>query len=446
MDPEPYSLLYILASFQNIFPFGIVISLLVFSGLISGSEVAFFSLSKKDLEDNREAYPEHIDKIQSLLRDKKGLLSTILILNNFVNIALVVYVSTLTNVMEFPSYTLFNTIIISGEVVELIFNLGLVTFLILLFGEIIPKVYAQNNPLSVAIKMVGPISQFKKWLRPINKPLIAMTRFLEKSFKPESFSVDQLSQAIELTSEDASTSQDEQKILEGIVSFGNSQAREIMTPRVDMFALEKETPFVDVIEKIKEFGYSRIPVYSKNEDEICGILFAKDLIKYIDKTHFDWLTVIKKPYFIPESKKLDDLLSDIQSTKNHMAIVVDEYGGTSGLVTLEDIIEEIVGEISDEFDDEDLRYTKIDDQTYVFEGKTTLKDFLRTINVENEPLFDEAKGDAETIAGFILEQIDGFPKRNQTLTFHNYVFTIESLTRKRIKRIKVQINKPESDE
>ena len=256
--------------------------------------------------------------------------------------------------------------------------------------------------------------------------------------KKTNFSVNQLSQALELTSTD-DTSQEEQKILEGIVTFGNTDTKQVMSPRIDLFSLDINESFAEIYPKIVDKGYSRIPVYRDNIDRIEGVLFVKDLIPHINKKDFDWKKLIREPFFVPENKKLDDLLKDFQSMKSHLAIVVDEYGGTSGIVSLEDVIEEIVGDISDEFDDDDIHYSKIDDCNYIFEGKINLKDFFRVIDTD-ESLFEEQKGEAETLAGFILEILGNFPKRKQKIQFENFLFTIEAVDNKRIKQIKVTIN------
>jgi gliding motility-associated protein GldE len=251
-------------------------------------------------------------------------------------------------------------------------------------------------------------------------------------------SVDQLSQALELTSED-DTTQEEQKILQGIVSFGNTDTKQVMRPRLDIFALNKTQSYAQIMPEVISKGYSRIPVYIDNVDTIVGILYVKDLLQHIDKKTFDWTTLLREPFFVPENKKLDDLMAEFQEKKVHLAVVVDEYGGTSGLVSLEDIIEEIVGDISDEFDDEDIIYSKLDNKNYVFEGRTALKDFYKITKIENDTLFEDNKGEAETIAGFILEISGSFPKRNSKVYFKNYVFTIEALDKKRIKRVKVTL-------
>ncbi len=249
-------------------------------------------------------------------------------------------------------------------------------------------------------------------------------------------SVDHLSQALELASE-GDTTKEEQKILEGIVSFGSTDTKQVMRPRIDIFALNSEMKFSEIIEQIKQNGYSRVPVFSENMDNVLGVLYVKDLLPHIERKTFNWMPLIREPYFVPENKKLDDLLLEFQEKKNHLAVVVDEYGGTSGIVTLEDIIEEIVGDISDEFDDEDLIYSKLDDFNYVFDGKTALKDFYRVVNIEDEEDFEEQKGESETIAGFVLEIAGSFPKRGEKIQFKNYQFVVESLDKKRLKQIKI---------
>ena len=266
----------------------------------------------------------------------------------------------------------------------------------------------------------------------------SINKFLGK--QKSNISVDQLSQALELTSEE-DTTKEEHKILSGIVSFGNTETRTVMRPRVDISAISDDMSFAEILDFIKENGYSRVPVYHKNIDNITGVIYAKDLIPYLSKTDFNWKNIKRKAFFVPENKKLDDLLSEFQSKKIHLAIVVDEYGGTSGVITLEDIIEEIVGEISDEFDSEDSFYTKINDNTFIFEGKTSLKDFYRILNISDyiENKFEESRGDAETIAGFLLEIIGNFPEKNQVISFENFTFNIENIDKKRIKQIKVTI-------
>jgi putative hemolysin len=316
----------------------------------------------------------------------------------------------------------------------------LITFLILLFGEVLPKVYASRNNLKFSKFIAKPLTIIDQLLTPISTPMRAMTVYLhEKLGKQKSnISVDQLSQALELTSSDG-TSKEEQKILEGIVTFGNTDTKQVMSPRIDIFALEIQESFSEICPKIIKKGFSRIPVYNDNIDQIEGVLFVKDLIPYIHKDEFDWKSLMRKPFFVPENKKLDDLLKDFQSMKSHLAIVVDEYGGTSGLVSLEDVIEEIVGDISDEFDDENLNYSQIDEKNFLFEGKINLKDFYRIIPVD-EDLFEKRKGEAETLAGFILEILGNFPRKGHKIHFGNMFFTIEVVDKRRIKQIKITID------
>ncbi|MET0758954.1 MAG: gliding motility-associated protein GldE [Flavobacterium sp.] len=432
MDPEPPSYIAFLSTLDTdlLFGFIVIFVLLFFSAMVSGAEVAFFSLTQKDLDDvSQENHPKgHL--INSLLEKPKKLLATLIVANNFINIGIII-------LFFFLSKNLFH--LIASPILKFVVEVIIVTFLILLFGEVLPKVYASRNNIRFAKFVVDPLSILNKLLSPISLPMRAITIFLhEKLAKQKSnFSVDQLSQALELTSSEG-TSQGEQKILEGIVSFGNTDTKQVMSPRIDIFALEIDETFEELLPKIIEKGFSRIPVYRDNIDHIEGVLFVKDLIPHIDKKDFDWKTLLRTPFFVPENKKLDNLLKDFQSMKNHLAIVVDEYGGTSGLVSLEDVIEEIVGDISDEFDGEDINFSQIDDKNFLFEGKINLKDFYRIIAVD-ESLFEVRKGEAETLAGFILEILGNFPKKGQKINFSNCLFSIEVVDKKRIKQIKVTI-------
>jgi putative hemolysin len=430
LDPEPS--LYVASALDTDLIVGFVgIFILLFcSAIVSGAEVALFSLSQKEID---EALQENVSKgriISNLLDKPKKLLATLLVANNFINIGVVILFS-------FVGRDIFDAVI--SPVLKFILEVILVTSLILLFGEILPKVYASRNNLKFAQRVAYPIAILDKLLSPVSLPMRSATIYLHNKLGKQktSFSVGQLSQALELTDSD-DTSTEEQKILEGIVSFGNTDTKQVMSPRIDIFALEISESFAAIYPKIIEKGYSRIPVYRDNIDQIEGVLFVKDLLPYIDQKDFDWVTLIREPFFVPENKKLDNLLKDFQSMKSHLAIVVDEYGGTSGLVSLEDVIEEIVGDISDEFDDEHINFSQIDDKNYLFEGKINLKDFYRIIDV-NEDLFEIQKGEAETLGGFILEIIGNFPKKNQKITFQNCTFTIEAVDSKRIKQIKVTI-------
>ena len=377
--------------------------------------------------------------VVKLLQQPKKLLATILITNNFINILIVLLFASLGEfVFEGKDMRIdWGIISISTHIVKFSIEVVLVTFLILLFGEVLPKVYATRNSLQFSKLMAKPITVLNTLLTPLSLPLTRLTGVVEKRLggKTNRFSVEKLSQALELTSDDGTT-KDEQKILEGIVSFGNTETVQIMKPRIDIFALSDEESYKNVLAQIIKKGYSRNPVYHESIDTIVGVLYAKDLLAHLNKTDFKWQKLLREPFFVPENKKLDDLLSEFQEKKNHLAIVVDEYGGTSGIVTLEDVIEEIVGDISDEFDDEDLSYSKLDKNNYVFDGKTTIKDFCKVLGVEDEAIFEEEKGASETLAGFILEVSGKFPKKGEKINFVNYTFTVEALDRKRIKQVK----------
>lgn len=430
MDPEPSFLFAYTLDTNLVFGFVAIFALLFCSALISGAEVALFSLSQKDLDETLQEHPSKGKIITKLLEKPKKLLATLLVANNFINIGVVI-------LFLFVGKNWFAAV--SSPILKFGIEVVIVTFLILLFGEVLPKVYASRNNIKFAKRVAYPVAVLDKLLSPISLPMRKVTIYLHNKLGKQktNFSVDQLSQALELTDSDESSSE-EQKILEGIVTFGNTDARQVMSPRMDIFALEIEESFAAIYSKIIEKGFSRIPVYRDNIDQIEGVLFVKDLLRHIDKEEYDWKTLIREPFFIPENKKIDNLLKDFQNMKSHLAIVVDEYGGTSGIVSLEDIIEEIVGDISDEFDGDNSNVSKIDDKNYVFEGKTNLKDFYRIIDV-NEELFETAKGEAETLAGFILEVLGNFPKKEQKIVFENCTFTIEVVDKKRVKQIKVTI-------
>ncbi len=414
----------------------VLIILLVCSALISGAEVAFFGLTSVQLKEIGEKKTAKSALILKLLNRSKKLLATILITNNAINIGIVLLFNVIGDTLfSNITYVLFG--VISAR---FLLEVVVATFLILMFGEILPKIYANRNTVSFSYFMVYPLKVLDVIFSPFSLPMRAGTVFLyEKLGKEKSnLSVDHLSQALELTS-DGDTTKEEQKILEGIVSFGNTDTKQVMRPRIDIFALNEEMKFSEVLSEIKQNGYSRIPVFSDSMDNVLGVLYVKDLLPYLDRKTFQWVSLIREPYFVPENKKLDDLLLEFQEKKNHLAVVVDEYGGTSGIVTLEDIIEEIVGDISDEFDDEDLVYSKLDEFNYVFEGKTTLKDFYRVVKLENTQEFEDEKGESETIAGFVLEIAGSFPKRGDKIHFNNYQFVVESLDKKRLKQIKVTL-------
>lgn len=438
MDSDPFSLPLARIAFGGVFLIKIIILLvlLVCSALISGAEVALFGLTSIQRNEIEEGNSTRGKTILKLLAKPKKLLATILIANNAINIGIVLLFSSIGDTL----FSEINTTLFGVISVRFILEVGVATFLILLFGEILPKIYANRNSVQFSHIMAFPLRILDTLFTPFSMPMRSAILFVQEKLgrqKPN-LSVDHLSQALELTSE-GDTTKEEQKILEGIVSFGNTDTKQVMRPRIDIFALSEEMKFAEVMEEIKKNGYSRIPVFSDNVDNVIGVLYVKDLLAYIDRKTFNWMSLIREPYFVPENKKLDDLLLEFQEQKKHLAIVVDEYGGTSGIVTLEDIIEEIVGDISDEFDDEDLVFSKLDDHTYVFEGKTTLKDFYRVTKIADEEEFEQNKGESETIAGFVLEISGSFPKRGEKVAFNAYWFTIESLDKKRLKQIKVTL-------
>ena len=403
--------------------------LLLCSALISGSEVAFFTLNPNKWKEKDMSKSQKI--IKKLLHRPNNLLATILITNNFVNVAIIILSSYITaslfNFNNFP-------------ILEFIIQVVVVTFLLLLIGEVIPKVFANQNALVFASVMSTPINILSKVLAPISKVLVATTSIIEKRFQNKGYqiSVDELSTALDLAGEN-DTNEEEKRILRSIVEFGNIDVKEIMKSRVDVVAIEEKTDFKDVKELVVSSGYSRIPVYKENFDTILGVLYIKDMLLHIKKEKFDWTSLVRTPFFIPESKMIDDLLKEFQEKKIHLAIVVDEYGGTSGIVTLEDIIEEIVGEINDEFDDDGIMYSKLDNSNYIFEGKTSLNDVLKTIDGEID-YFDEVKGDADTLAGLILELKGNIPEKGEVLVYEPYTFSIESVDQRRVKRVKISID------
>ncbi len=435
MDPDPFSF-FITAPYLVGFVFiqiGLVVLLLLMSALISGAEVAFFSLNPKLLETNESKDQKSIDAIIKLLEHPKRLLATILVVNNFINIAIVLVFSTLSD------YFLAE---VDNPIVLLLIEVGIITSIILVFGEILPKIYANRNPLQFSKMMITPVSFSDRYLLFwITIPMSWITQALESTLgqKNNDFSVDKLSQALELTS-DKETTSEEQKILEGIVNFGSTDTKQVMCPRIDIFALSEALTMNEIVPKILDEGFSRIPIYTEKVDKIKGILYVKDLLPEIENKDFQWQNIIREPFYVPENKKLDDLLREFQLKKIHLAIVVDEYGGTSGLITLEDIIEQIVGEISDEFDEEALHYSKLDNQTYVFDAKINLKDFFKVIDIQDPEPFERAKGDAETLAGLLLEITQKFPLKNQKIKYDTIDFTVEDIDQKRIKRVKVKLH------
>lgn len=435
MDPEPTFLSILLSAtvLSKVVSIVTLFLLLILSALISGTEVAFFSLSQTDLNKASESKSGKEKSVALLLERPKRLLATILVSNNFINILIVLLFAYIGNFLFAE---------IASDLLKFLIEVILVTFLILLFGEVLPKLYASRNSMKFAVFMVFPMKILVSLLAFISVPLLSLTNIIENNLgkQKSSLSVEKLSQALGLTSNETTT-KDDQKILQGIVSFGNTETGQIMTPRIDIFALSKDETYENVVAKIVNEGFSRIPVYDENVDEIIGVLYAKDLLPYTDEKIFDWKQLIREPYFVPENKKLDDLLKEFQEKKNHLAVVVDEYGGTCGIVTLEDVIEEIVGDISDEYDHDDIAYSKIDENNFLILGKTNLKDFYKILEIEDAYLFEENKGESETIAGFILEIHGKFPRKQEIITFFEYSFKVELMDKNRIKQVKVTINR-----
>ena len=409
----------------------VLIGLLATSALISGAEVAFFALKPQDLDKINNEQSKRAKLIKNFLSRPKELLATILIANNFANVGVIILSTYISDaIFDFQG----------SELMQFLIQIVIITFLLLLFGEVLPKVYANNKAVSFAKFMSLPLSFLEKTFKPISTILIYSTRIIDRKIKNNrhNLSVDDLSNALELTS-DENENKDEKKILEEIVKFGNTDVKQIMRSRMDITALDYKSTYAEVIKTIEKTGFSRIPIYQDNFDFIKGILYIKDLLPHLNKgDNFKWNKLIRKVFFVPENKKIDDLLKEFQEKKIHLAVVVDEYGGTSGIVTLEDIIEEIVGDINDEFDDDDIIYSKLDDKNYVFEGKTTLKDFYRIINIRGEN-FEQKKGEADSIAGFIIENTGNLPEKGQKINFENYMFSIESVNNRRITRIKVTL-------
>lgn len=449
-DPEPLFSLILLSGFINPFHINTLISvivlfvLLLFSALISGSEVAFFSLNPTEKEELNNDNTKSSGLIKELLNSPKKLLATILISNNFVNVAIIIlstYVlENALNFAAFPHIELFGTDI-SAVVIFSIKVVG-ITFLILLLGEVIPKIYATKHGLSLARLMVKPLKILKKIFRPISSLLISSTKLIDRRIKRKGLdvSIEELSRALDLT-EDIPENKDEHRILKGIVRFGETSVKQIMRSRVDVIALEEETSYEEVIETVLACGHSRIPVYKESFDKVIGVLYVKDLLAHIGKkNNFNWKELIRNPFFIPENKKLDDLLGDFQNKKVHLAIVVDEYGGTSGIITLEDVLEEIVGDISDEFDEEDVTYSKLDNNTYVFDAKTAINDVYKVLDQVDEDYFKEVQKDADTLAGLVIELAGKIPMKNERTQYKKFTFIVEASDKRRVKRVKLSIN------
>ena len=406
--------------------------LLLMSAFASGSEIAFFSLSPSDVAELEDGKFGADKKIQNLRDDSERTLATILIANNFVNVTIIMLLNyVIAGVISFGERAL---------LLQFLFTTVILTFLLLLFGEIMPKVYARQDPSKFCRRCVGGIMFARKLFWPIENILLKSGMMAEKIIQKENhvLSVDDLEQALELT--DKNDIKDEQNMLKGIIRFGDETAKEVMTSRQNIIDLDIRSNYADVLKCIEDNNYSRIPVYQDNTDNIRGILYIKDLLPHLTKSsNFRWQSLIRPPYFVPETKKIDDLLREFQENKVHIAIVVDEFGGTSGIVTLEDILEEIVGEINDEYDEEEKFYSKLNYNTFIFEGKTLLTDLCRILNVDDEE-FEEVEGDADTLAGLLLEIKGDFPSIHEKIDYKNYTFEVMNVEERRISKIKVTVH------
>ena len=407
-----------------------IILLLFVSAIISSSEVAFFSLNADDLKNISETKNNRAKRVLSLLEKPKHLLASLIIASSFVNIAIIV-------ISLFVSKQIFGYA--HSHFLFFAFQIIVISVLILLFGEMIPKFYSSQFAQKVALRNSLLIKIIDKFLRPLSSLMVKMTSVVDKRIKKRkiNISIDDISQALDIA--EADEFQEDKKILEGIVKFGNIDVNEIMKSRVDVISVEISTPFSKLVSIIVDSGYSRIPVFHKTLDNVKGILYVKDLLPHIHKSeNFRWQSLIRPPYYVPETKKINDLLEEFQKRKIHMAIVIDEYGGSSGIVTLEDILEEIVGEITDEFDNAEDKFIKIDDNNYIFEGKTLLNDFFKILELDEE-IFDKVKGDADTLAGLILEIKGEIPEKHDIIKFENFEFKIKSVDNRRIKQIAVKV-------
>ena len=419
-------------NYEILIKFILISFLIISSALISGSEVAFFSLSSTDLKKSLSSSSDRLRLVVKLRNQPKRLLATLLVSNNFINIAIVLLFSSFGNSFYYPSFPFW---------INFLFEIGFITLFILLFGEILPKIYASRNPISFSKKMALPIKFLDKYIFFfLTIPMSKITELLQKKlvFKSTDLSVDKLSDALDLTDK-TETTRVEKKILKGIVSFGSIETKQVMKPRTDVFYVSKDLGFEELIKKVRKRGFSRIPVYENKIDNVIGIIYLKDLFPYLDNKNFHWNKLLREPIFVPENKKLDDLLAEFQKLKIHLAVVVDEYGGNSGIITLEDIVEEIVGDLQNEFIQDDQLFQKLDSKNYIFDGKTNLKDLYNNIKINDISSFENKKGESETIAGFILEQTGYFPKKGFTLQIGNLNLIVEEIKRKRITKIKITI-------
>lgn len=425
---------------------GVLLCLLILSALFSGAEIAFFSIDRKILEELTESGKGSGKMVSKLLDRPRRLLATILIGNNLVNVGFIIYSAFLVSVFV-PSEDLYMQILGFGVPVGWAIQVVGVTLLLLLFGEILPKTVAHQNAKTYATSLAFPLHYIGIVLYPLSYVLIELTGFVDRRMSNyrKTISVDELSHALEITEVKTHKEKEEYKILEGIVKFGNTDVKQIMCPRTDVEAVDSTCGYHQLLADIREAGYSRIPVYEGSFDNVLGVIYVKDLLGVSEeKDNFKWQELIRDPFFVPESKMIDDLLEEFKDRKIHLAVVVDEYGGTSGIITLEDIIEEIVGDISDEFDQDELVYSKLDDDNFVFEAKTNLKEFYRVMDIDGED-FEANKGESDTLAGFILELSGVIPKVNEKVKFREFEFTIEAADKRRIKRVKASVNRDYQD-
>lgn len=408
-----------------------MIVLLFLSGMVSGSEVAFFSLDANQISQFKHSKDPTESLIYNLIKNPRRLLANILILNNLINV-------TIVTLSTFLTWQMFGAEADEGAVVAILTLV--VTIAIIFFGEVLPKVYANQNNLAFARRTSLMLSFAQFFLLPLTNLLMSFSHIIEKRIEKKGYtiSVGELNQTLEITTNKEAT-EEEKDILKGIVNFGTLSVKQIMKSRLDITAFDIELDFHELMDKINKTGYSRIPIYKETIDKIEGILYIKDLLPFIDKDeNFQWQKLLRQGYYVPESKKIDDLLKDFQEKRVHMAIVVDEYGGTSGLITMEDIIEEIVGEINDEFDEDEIAYNKLDENTFVFEGKTTLNDFCKIIG-EDPTIFENVKGESESLGGLILEINNKLPRAGDKIRYDRFLFTVVAVDNKRIKRIRVLI-------
>lgn len=438
-EPPSYLLLAILSAPVAYYMVSttVLLVLLLFSAIISGSEVAFFSLGHVEVEACKRSGKYKDLTVVKLLKDPKRLLATILILNNTVNVGIV-------TLATFMTWRITGANTTEGKIVILLTLI--VTFLIVFFGEVIPKVYASKNNLSFARKTSRTLLVFSKLFWPLSTFLMSFSNLMEKKFKKKGYdiSLQELNKALEITTEE-DTTLEEKEIIKGIVTFGTISVRQVMKSRIDITAVDYNMNFHELMDKINKSGFSRIPVFKETIDKIEGILYIKDLLPFLENDEsFQWQKLVRAGYFVPENKKIDSLLRDFQDKRVHMAIVVDEYGGTSGLITLEDVIEEIVGEINDEFDEDDVHYNKLDEKTFVFEGKTSLNDFCKITNVDPY-IFETVKGESESLGGLILEINSRLPNAGEKIKFKNFVFIVVAVDNRKIKRVRVIINESTGD-